>query len=113
MWAASGSAASPGSAERRRSCPGTTSTRPRTPTVTPAPTVVAAGPAMDAYLSKLVEAREFRGAVLVARGAHILVSEGYGLADQSAGVPNTPHTLFRVGSVTKQFTALAVLKLQE
>jgi CubicO group peptidase (beta-lactamase class C family) len=42
-----------------------------------------------------------------------LVSEGYGLADQSAGVPNTPHTLFRVGSVTKQFTALAVLKLQE
>jgi CubicO group peptidase (beta-lactamase class C family) len=83
------------------------------PTVTPEPTVAAAGAAMDVYVSKLVEAQGFHGAVLVARGADILLSEGYGLADQSAGVSNTPHTLFRVGSVTKQFTALAVLKLQE
>ena len=35
------------------------------------------------------------------------------MADQKAGVPNTPDTLYRIGSVTKQFTALAVLKLQE
>ena len=68
---------------------------------------------MDAYLSKLVDAKGFRGAVLVARGADVLLSKGYDLADQAAGIANTPQTLFRIGSVTKQFTALAVLKLQE
>jgi CubicO group peptidase (beta-lactamase class C family) len=83
------------------------------PTEAPAPTVAAAGPAMDAYLSKLVDTQGFRGAVLVARGTDVLLSKGYDLADQAAGTPNTPHTLFRIGSVTKQFTALAVLKLQE
>jgi len=84
------------------------------PTVAaPGPTIAAAGPAMDAYLSDLSGGRRFRGAVLVARGTDVLLSKGYDLADQSASIPNTPHTLYRIGSVTKQFTALAVLKLQE
>jgi CubicO group peptidase (beta-lactamase class C family) len=68
---------------------------------------------MDAYLSGLAEPYPFRGAVLVARGRDVLLSKGYGLADLSTGIPNTPHTLYRIASVTKQFTALAVLKLQE
>jgi CubicO group peptidase (beta-lactamase class C family) len=84
-----------------------------TPNDAPDPTVAAAGPAMDAYLSDLSGGRQFRGAVLVARGTDVLLSKGYDLADQAAGIANTPHTLFRIGSVTKQFTALAVLKLQE
>jgi CubicO group peptidase (beta-lactamase class C family) len=79
----------------------------------PAPTVAGPGAAMDAYLSNLAAGHTFKGAVLVARGTEVLFSKGYGMADQKAGVPNTPDTLYRIGSVTKQFTALAVLKLQE
>jgi CubicO group peptidase (beta-lactamase class C family) len=78
-----------------------------------APTRAAPGPAMDAYLAGLVADRKFRGAVLVARGEDVLLAKGYGAANLSAGTPNTPHTLYRIGSVSKQFTALAILKLQE
>jgi CubicO group peptidase (beta-lactamase class C family) len=51
--------------------------------------------------------------VLVADGDGILLSQGYGLADRDAGLPNTPTTRFRLGSLTKQFTAMAILLLQQ
>ncbi|MCU1681936.1 MAG: beta-lactamase [Amycolatopsis sp.] len=69
--------------------------------------------AMDDYLSKLVQTEDFRGSVTVARGNEVLLSKGYDLADVKAGSPNTPQTRFRIGSLTKQFTVLAVLKAQE
>lgn len=50
-------------------------------------------------------------AVLVAIDGKILVSKGYGLADLEARVPVTPHTNFRLASVTKQFTAMATMLL--
>ncbi len=50
-------------------------------------------------------------AVLVAMDGKILVSKGYGLADLEARMPVTPHTNFRLASVTKQFTAMAVMLL--
>ena len=50
-------------------------------------------------------------AVLVAMDGRVLVSKGYGLADLEARVPVTPHTNFRLASVTKQFTAMATLLL--
>jgi len=50
-------------------------------------------------------------AVLVAMDGRVLVSKGYGLADLDARVPVTPHTNFRLASVTKQFTAIAVMLL--
>lgn len=55
----------------------------------------------------------FRGAVLVARGAEVLLAEGFGLADPDApdGARMTPKTLFDSGSVSKQFTAAAALRL--
>jgi CubicO group peptidase (beta-lactamase class C family) len=56
---------------------------------------------------------DFRGAVLVASGEGVLLSEGYGDADVEAGIPNDPTTRFRIGSVTKQFTGLAILILRE
>ncbi len=56
---------------------------------------------------------DFRGAVLVARGDDVLLSDGYGLADVKNGVPNEPTTRFRIASITKQFTGLAVLILRE
>ncbi len=55
----------------------------------------------------------FSGSVLVVRDDEVLVRKGYGLAERALGVPNTPDTLFEIASVAKQFTAAAVLKLQE
>ena len=52
-------------------------------------------------------------AVGIARGARIVHSAGYGYADLENRLPVTPETIFRVGSITKQFTAAAVLQLVE
>ncbi len=52
-------------------------------------------------------------AVLVARDGNVLFCNGFGMADLSNDVPITPTTKFRIGSVTKQFAAAAILKLQE
>jgi CubicO group peptidase (beta-lactamase class C family) len=52
-------------------------------------------------------------AVLVARNGKVLFEKGYGLADVGNQVPVTPQTRFRIGSITKQFAAAAILKLQE
>ena len=52
-------------------------------------------------------------AVVVARGDTILFAKGYGLADVEQGVVVTPATAFRLASVTKQFTAAAILALVE
>jgi CubicO group peptidase (beta-lactamase class C family) len=56
---------------------------------------------------------DFRGAVLVASGEDVLLSEGYGYADAKTGIPNDSTTRFRIGSITKQFTGLAILILRE
>jgi CubicO group peptidase (beta-lactamase class C family) len=81
----------------------------QTPTATPIPRDVVSS--IDSYLSNLAQEGSFRGAVLVAQGDSVLLSTGYGMADIENNVPNTPHTRFHIGSVTKQFTAMAVLIL--
>ena len=68
---------------------------------------------LDALVADEVADARFAGSVLVARGDAVLLAKGYGLADRSRGVPNTPRTTYRIGSLTKQFTALAVMQLQE
>jgi CubicO group peptidase (beta-lactamase class C family) len=74
-------------------------------------------PDLKAQLAQHVEAyvkqRQFAGAVLVAMKGEILLKQGYGLANVEHDVPNRPHTKFRLGSITKQFTATAILQLQE
>lgn len=67
----------------------------------------------DAYLRRAARAGEFSGAVLVARRGRVLLSKGYGMASLELQVPNTPRTKFRIGSLTKQFTAMAAMMLQE
>jgi CubicO group peptidase (beta-lactamase class C family) len=52
-------------------------------------------------------------AVGVVRGGELLLAQGYGYADREHRVPTHPETVFRLGSLTKQFTALAVLQLVE
>jgi len=59
------------------------------------------------------EAKTFMGSVLVARDGQVLVSRGYGHANLEWNIPNTPATRFRLGSITKQFTAAAILLLEE
>jgi len=67
---------------------------------------------LDAYLQASHELERFSGSVLVARGGRIVLRQGYGLANYELGVPNTPETKFRLGSITKQFTAMIVLQLE-
>ncbi len=55
----------------------------------------------------------FSGAVVIASADQVLLSQGYGLANRTHGTPATASTLFHIGSVTKMFTAAAILKLQE
>jgi CubicO group peptidase (beta-lactamase class C family) len=55
----------------------------------------------------------FMGTVLVAEGDHILLDQGYGMADLEWNIPNSPEAKFRLGSLTKQFTATLILLLQQ
>jgi CubicO group peptidase (beta-lactamase class C family) len=50
-------------------------------------------------------------AVAVVRGGKILYAKGYGMADLEHDIPITPRTVFYIGSVSKQFTAYAVVRL--
>ena len=68
---------------------------------------------MVKFLSDLTDEGNFMGSVLAAQNGEILLSEGFGQANMAAGTPNRPETQFRIGSLTKQFTAAAILKLQE
>ena len=67
---------------------------------------------LDAYLTHLERSGVLSGAVLVAHNG-MLFEKGYDLADKDANIPNTPQTRFRIGSITKQFTAMAILILQD
>jgi D-alanyl-D-alanine carboxypeptidase len=66
-----------------------------------------------AAVQALVEKNEFSGAVLVAKGGKPLFREGFGLANREHDVPVKPDTIFRLGSITKQFTAAAIMQLSE
>lgn len=79
----------------------------------PASPLDAAGTAADRYLSELAAARVFRGTALIAAAGRVLLAKGYDWADAALAAPNTQHTRFRIASVTKQFTALAILQLQD
>jgi CubicO group peptidase (beta-lactamase class C family) len=67
----------------------------------------------DAFFGELIKSNWPGAAVLVAKDGKVLFKRGYGLACLEHRVPVTPQTKFRIGSITKQFTAAAILKLQE
>ena len=67
--------------------------------------------ALGTRLEAATQAGEFSGAVLVVRDGRTLFEGAYGLADRERGVPNTPLTQFRVGSMNKMMTAVAALQL--
>ncbi len=69
------------------------------------------GRELDTYLSRL-EGVGFSGVVLAARDGQVILEKGYGYADREAGRPVTTSTVFTIGSITKQFTGAAILKLE-
>jgi CubicO group peptidase (beta-lactamase class C family) len=75
-----------------------------------APTVSGAlGAKLDRYLTD----SGYVGVALVAKDGQIALMKGYGLADRDKNVPYAADTLVSVGSITKQFTAAAILKLEQ
>lgn len=68
---------------------------------------------MDRIVRTSADANAFSGAVLVARDGEILLDRGYGFANREWLIPNDRETKFRLGSITKQFTAVAIMILNE
>lgn len=76
------------------------------------------GGALEARIDSLAASTLEEGPVAglgigVKKGDQLLVARGYGLADVENNVPATAETVFRIGSVTKQFTAAAIMQLVE
>lgn len=65
----------------------------------------------DALVQDYVRNELFSGTVLVARDGKPLFRKGFGAANREWGIANTPDTRFRIGSVSKQFTAAAIMRL--
>lgn len=69
------------------------------------------GRQLDDYLGDLAS-RGFSGAAMVVQNNRLVFLKGYGIADRDRKLPATHRTLFHIGSVSKQFTGAAVLKLE-
>ena len=85
------------------------------------PSAAAAQPASDEALAKKIDAvmaevykpGEPGAAIIVRKDGKTIFRKGYGMADLELGVPVAPDMIFRLGSITKQFTAVSVLMLAE
>lgn len=69
------------------------------------------GAKLDGHMRQLTE-KGFSGVLLVAKDGQIVLDKGYGLANKENKMPYTAETVFTVGSITKQFTGAAILKLE-
>lgn len=68
---------------------------------------------IEEYLDAANQLWGFEGSVLVSYRGKVMLARGYGMANQQFKIPNTPETKYFIGSITKQFTAAAILILQE
>jgi CubicO group peptidase (beta-lactamase class C family) len=69
--------------------------------------------AIHTYLKAWTKLDLFSGVVLVAKDGEILLHKAYGKADFNKNLDNTCNTRFRIGSLTKAFTAMLVLQLEQ
>ena len=67
----------------------------------------------DAVLKSAVETGGPGAAVIVVKDGQVVYRKAYGMANLELGVPLQPETVFRLGSLTKQFTATAIMMLVE
>ncbi len=70
-------------------------------------------PLIDNYLTQLANEKNFSGGLLIIKDGQKILSKGYGWADKEHKIPFTPSTLASMGSITKAFTATAIMKLVE
>ncbi|CAF0949969.1 unnamed protein product [Didymodactylos carnosus] len=68
---------------------------------------------IDHYFTELTQSNEFSGSLLISKCGHILLSKGYGSSDYTQQTKNTSKTMYRIGSLSKQFTSFIILKLHE
>lgn len=71
------------------------------------------GAKIDEMLSLYQKYGQFNGSALVADNGKVIYKKGLGLANMEWNIPNAPDTKFRLGSITKQFTATLILQLVE
>src|ERR1044072_1033586 len=69
--------------------------------------------ALQNLMQHYVDAKMFMGSVLVARKGKTIFNNSYGMADLEWSIPNSPATRFNIASMTKQFTAAAILLLED
>jgi CubicO group peptidase (beta-lactamase class C family) len=68
---------------------------------------------VDEYMNAVWNVKKVGGSVLVAKGGKVVAQKGYGYANAEAKTANDPTLRYRIGSLTKQFTAAGILLLQE
>jgi CubicO group peptidase (beta-lactamase class C family) len=68
---------------------------------------------VDRYLAPYIQMKDFSGTVLLAKNGEILLRKGYGLANYELGTPNSPQTKFHIASLSKTFTAAAIVLLKK
>ncbi len=68
---------------------------------------------IDDFIQKMVDYNAFTGSALATGNREVIFKKGYSFANREWDIPNTPDTKFRIGSITKQFTAAIILKLRE
>jgi D-alanyl-D-alanine carboxypeptidase len=71
------------------------------------------GVALDRFVAPMLATHEMSGNVLIRRAGKTLLQRSYGYANREFNVANTLDTKFLIGSITKQFTAAAILVLEE
>ncbi len=67
----------------------------------------------DAYLNAMTEQKKFIGSVLIAQGDSVVYHKGFGPASADGSKMNSPESQFLIGSITKTFTAVAIMQLFE
>ena len=83
-----------------------------TANTTAVPLTIQAIAKIDDHLDAYAQTGRFSGNVMVTRGPGTALIRSYGLANREHGIVNSLHTKFRIGSITKQFTAVAIFQLQ-
>jgi CubicO group peptidase (beta-lactamase class C family) len=68
---------------------------------------------VDAYVRPFLEIKGFSGSILIASKGRVLLRKGYGMANYELDAPNTPQTKFHIASISKSFTAAAIMLLEE
>jgi D-alanyl-D-alanine carboxypeptidase len=67
----------------------------------------------DSYVKGLTPAKHFSGIIVVERAGKVLIEKSYGLAVEEWQIPNSSDTKFEIASLSKQFTAAAILQLAD